>query len=287
MLKPVKQKIRLRVLFSTVMIGYLLNNLLPRAGELGRSFALAKVERIKVGSVLAATAAERAMDVITLLLLVLIVPILYTGPLMETFPWLRLAQWIGFGGSALAVGVVVAAVLRRDLAVKVMKSFLQVFPDGVALKLFQFGDSLIDGVMFIREPRTFGPIFLLTMGTWIPYALMIYCGFEAFGLHHSLSIGAAVVVLAISSIGVAIPTPGGAGSYHLFVVGALTGLYGIERSLALSFATTVHGVIWLGTCLVGLVFLVVDQVRIADAMGKGKVTGTASTEGVRSQGARS
>lgn len=46
LLAPMKEGIGLRNLFSGVMIGYFVNNLLPRAGEIARPYAIGKLERI-------------------------------------------------------------------------------------------------------------------------------------------------------------------------------------------------------------------------------------------------
>ena len=59
LLDPIKQGIGLRNLFSGVMVGYFFNNILPRAGELARPYALAKLESIPKGAAFGTIVVER------------------------------------------------------------------------------------------------------------------------------------------------------------------------------------------------------------------------------------
>jgi hypothetical protein len=45
-------------------------------------------------------------------------------------------------------------------------------------------------------------------------------------------------------------------------VAVLTGLYGVARDTAVSYAALVHGAVYIGSCASGIVFLVLDQKRI-------------------------
>jgi uncharacterized membrane protein YbhN (UPF0104 family) len=48
--------------------------------------------------------------------------------------------------------------------------------------------------------------------------------------------------MTLSSFGVILPTPGAAGSYHLFFSKALVALYDVPQSAALACATAVHAI---------------------------------------------
>src|SRR5512140_3574978 len=88
LLDPIKADIGLRNLFSGVMIGYLMNNVLPRAGELARPYSIGKLEGISKSSALGTIVVERIMDSVSFLLLLAVVPFIYDGPLRASFPWL-------------------------------------------------------------------------------------------------------------------------------------------------------------------------------------------------------
>ena len=50
------------------------------------------------------------------------------------------------------------------------------------------------------------------------YVAIIWAAFHGFGMagRYGLGLGAALVIMVLSSVGVLIPTPGSAGSYHAF-----------------------------------------------------------------------
>jgi glycosyltransferase 2 family protein len=263
MLKPVKRSMGKMNLFSSIMIGYLLNNLLPRVGEVSRSIALARMESISVSSVLAATAAERLLDMMTLALLLVLLPIAYQSPLGSVFPWLAEAQTLATIFSIAAIVGILVVVFSRRLTERFITVILRPLPEKFGLRLRGIAGRFLDGLMFLRDPSTFLPIFLYTVPIWGLYVLMHYAGFLAFGLEGRLTMSAALVVLTISTVGVAIPSPGGTGTFHFFMVAALTGLYSVTPETAMSLAAVEHAAMFVGTSLVGLGFFLKDQRKLA------------------------
>ncbi|HEY4613760.1 MAG TPA: lysylphosphatidylglycerol synthase transmembrane domain-containing protein, partial [Bacteroidota bacterium] len=64
---PIKPNASLRNLFSAVMIGYMVNNVIPRAGELVRPYVAGKLEHISKSSALGTVVLERILDTVTFL----------------------------------------------------------------------------------------------------------------------------------------------------------------------------------------------------------------------------
>ena len=69
---------------------------------------------------------------------------------------------------------------------------------------------------------------------------MIYIPFLAMSETNSLDFIDAVTIMAIGSLGIVFPSPGGIGTYHAIVIGILTGIYGISRDISITFAYVVH-----------------------------------------------
>ena len=266
LLEPMKPAIGLRNLFSGVMVGYMMNNVLPRAGELVRPYVIGKLESISKSAAFGTIVVERILDTVSFLLLVAAMPVLYNGPLTESFPWLTRAGVILTCIMVPAVALLIALMMRRDWADRLLGLFTHLLPERFARRVQGLFHSFLDGFQFVKNPGNFLVIFILSALIWFLYAAMTYAGFLALGLQNAIGFRGAVVTLAISSIGVSMPTPGSTGTYHAFASQALIRLYAIDQVTALSFATLTHATGFIGATVVGLYFFLKDKVSFAEAM---------------------
>jgi uncharacterized protein (TIRG00374 family) len=266
LLEPVKGGIGVRNLFSSVMIGYMVNNLLPRAGEIARPYAIGKLENLSKSAALGTIVVERIMDTFSFLILIVAIPLVYHGPVAKAFPWLHGAGVVLALVTAGLVAVLVAMMVRRDWTTKVLRIAGGVLPAKFARRLERIGHSFLDGFLFLTRPGRFFVVGILSVLVWSLYALMTYTALFAFGLQDSVGLGGAVVLLTIASIGVAIPTPGATGSYHMFASQTLVRLFGVDQELALSFATVTHAAGFVSITLAGLLYLLRDHITVSEAM---------------------
>jgi uncharacterized protein (TIRG00374 family) len=273
LLAPMKEGIGLRNLFSGVMIGYFVNNLLPRAGEIARPYAIGKLERISGSAALGTVVVERVMDTMTFLFLVFAAPLVYSGPLLESFPWLRSGGIVLLIVTLPIVLLLVVLMMRRDWTDRVLAALARLVPEKAGTHLRQIVHSFLDGFQFVRRPWMALRILLLTGVIWGLYMASLYIAFSAFSPDIHLGWGAAWVLLAISSIGVAIPTPGGTGTYHAFSARTLTLLFQVDAAVALSYATATHAVNFIGTTIIGLVFFLRDHMTFAETVKPGATEG--------------
>lgn len=264
LLEPIKPAIGMRSLVSGVMVGYMVNNVLPRAGELVRPYTINKLEGVPKSAAFGTIIVERIIDTIAFLALVALVPLLYNGPLRETFPWLEDARFIVSVVTVAFALVLVVMMVRRDWTDKLITLLANVLPKRLALLLEQLTHQFLDGFLFLKRPKHFGLIFVQSVAIWYLYICMIYVAFFAFDLN--LDFNAAIVVQTISSIGVAIPTPGGTGSYHMFASQSLSKLFGVSDTIALSYATVTHGFGYVGTTIIGAYFFLKDHIKVSEAV---------------------
>jgi uncharacterized protein (TIRG00374 family) len=148
----------------------------------------------------------------------------------------------------------VVMMMRRDWTDRfVLRPLGSLLPSRLRGRLDMQVHAFLDGFLFLKDPASFAVIFIGSVLVWFLYILMTYVAFFAFDLG-ALGMRAAVVVLTISSIGVAIPTPGGTGSYHAFTSQTLIRLFGVDQSRALGYATLTHAVGFIGVTVVGLYY---------------------------------
>ena len=98
-----------------------------------------------------------------------------------------------------------------------------------------------EGILSLRKVKNL-PLFLLyTIGIWGSFFLEFYVAFFSFGFSSHLGVVAALVMFAVGSIAVIVPTPNGAGPWHFAIITMMV-LYGVGKEDAGIFALLVHGI---------------------------------------------
>jgi hypothetical protein len=266
LLRPIKRDLKFRNLFSATIVGYMLNNLFSRLGEIARPYAIAKLEGISRSAALGTILVERIFDVLSFMVVVGLIPLVYSGPLTQVFPWLEeTGIWVTVVTLAI-LALFTFLMMRRDIVVRVLNFITRHLSPNKAKLVEHITHSFLDGFLFLKEPKNYFMIGILSVLVWGFYIIMQFLPFYAFDMteKYSLDMGTALVVQAISSIGFILPTPGGTGSYHYFVIQTLTKLYGVGDDVARSYATVTHAIGFIGTILVGFYFFFRDKLHLGD-----------------------
>jgi len=252
------QRIGLYPLFSSLLIGYMANCFVPaHLGELLRAYVIGKREKIPGSLAFATIALERIIDVFTLLLITAATLILKPFPEGVTIPdWVGTSGYLMFLAASLLFGFLILLKKKTELAIKIAHFFLRPFRANFSSKIEQMLLDFTRGLVPLKHKFDYIIVFFTSIIMWAFYALVIYFGFLAFDFigTYSLNAYAAIVVLIITTISIVVPSsPGYLGTYHYLCVLSL-GLYGIEKSAALSFASIVHGISFVPIIIVGLLF---------------------------------
>ena len=266
LLRPVKQRLKFRNLFSSMMVGYMLNNVLPRIGELARPYAIGKLEGVSRSAALGTVFIERIFDILSFMVVVALIPVFYTGPLTQVFPWLeQTGIWLTFT-SLVFLAIFTFLMMRRDIVVRILNFVTKYLSPRRAQLVEHITHSFLDGFLFLKEPKLYFMIAFLSVMVWVFYIIMLFIPFYAFRMTeiYMLDMRTALVVQAISTLGFILPTPGGTGSYHYFTIQTLTKLYGVSDEIARSYATVTHAIGFLGTMLVGIYFFVRDKLHLSE-----------------------
>jgi glycosyltransferase 2 family protein len=117
-----------------------------------------------------------------------------------------------------------------------------------------------DGFLSIFRLRNKGLFIFYSLTIWALYFLMSYTVILAFEQTKHLGLDAVLSMFAIGSIAMAVPLPGGTGSYHVLVPQGLVFLYNIPQADAVAFTFIFHG--WQTAVLIagGAISLIVTSV---------------------------
>lgn len=249
LLRPVKPGIGFSHLFSTIIIGWTTNNLLPaRVGELVRAYLIGKRESISKSASLATIVVERILDSFILLTFLFASMLLLAHP-MET---------LSFGLYVLAAFILILVILvfmtfKNDLALVYFKKFTRILPDRFSTSAIRLFESFLKGLASLRDARLTLKGLTLTGGVWSIEALVYYLILRSFGL--ILPVYAATVLLAVVNIGVILPSaPGALGTFQFFCVLGLN-FFAVDKSTALALSVILQSVMWFPVTLLGLGFL--------------------------------
>jgi uncharacterized protein (TIRG00374 family) len=275
LLSPVKENIPYRNLFSAVMIGFMVNNVLPRVGEVTRAFAIGRSEQISKSSAFGTVVIERILDMVTFLFILCIVLFLYPNTLDPFFNNVQSIRPVFFVGSILFLGIFVVLYFKGESLFGLLTVLKRFVPKRFEAKYQSLVDSFLSGFGVAKMHNKLAMIVVLSFLIYFFYALSMYVPFYAFGAlaHHNLDFGASVILLTISTIAFAFPAPGALGTYHSFVTIALVSLYGVDRPTALSYTIITHEVGYIITTIVGLYYFFKDHLRVSEV-----VNGTSDNE---------
>lgn len=243
--------------FSALMIGYLLNNLLPaRAGDFARAIELGRTEKISRTKVFATLVTERTLDLLAALSILALVLLSYPA----------LPAWLKSAGIAVAMVaggaatfLVVAHLTGRRWLPGLVSLVARRFPHPVRAKLDQMTLSALDGIAGMFRPARAAGFLLLTVLLWVIEVAIVYL--VGGSLQLELPPGNALFVLLVLAIGSMVPSsPGFVGTYEFFGVAALA-LVGIQGSMALAFVVLLHVLTLLGSTLIGVCCLLFRRTR--------------------------
>ncbi|MEK6565175.1 MAG: lysylphosphatidylglycerol synthase transmembrane domain-containing protein, partial [Bacteroidota bacterium] len=271
LLSPIKPNLSKRNLFSAVLIGYMINNVLPRVGELVRPYVIGKLENISKSSAFGTVVVERILDFMTFYFLVLVVMFLYPGALDPFINYFNLPRPVLI---LVAVGFFLLFAFlffKGDAIFKVLSMATRILPERYHGRIDKLRDSFLSGFGVSKMKEHFLMLFILSLLLQGTYAVGLFIPFYAFDsirpLH--LDFGASVVLLTISSIAYVLPAPGAMGTYHSLLTVALVNLYSVDRITALSYSIVTHEVGYIVTMAVGLWFFLKDHVRVSDVALQG------------------
>jgi uncharacterized protein (TIRG00374 family) len=273
LLAPVRRGVPFRPMFVAVIVGYLTSWTIPgRIGELVRPMLLSQRERLPLGPCIGSVVGDRVLDGATVVALFAVGAWLSPpdGAAAES------ATLIRSGAMTLFVGAVLFVVAMLGISATGGRARGWLARRGRTVSWI--GNSILSvssGMDALRSPRLLLLILVYSVLSWVTIALGTWAMVWSVGVR--VPLGAILFIMPILVLGVAVPTPGGAGSYHgAMKVGLL--LYAVGETQAASAAIVAHLIILVPTILLGMVLIWTEKIswrEVIDAARNFKSLGEA------------
>ena len=220
MLEPLGFKPKYTNSVLAVLVGYLVNLAIPRAGEISRATVMANYEKIPFEKGFGTIVAERIADLIMMLSIVAIT-------LFVQFDFIYDLLTKNFNPTKIIIGLTVLI-----LGFYILTSYIKKAKSGFLLKIKTFVAGLLEGVTSIFKMKNKWAFIFHTVFIWVMYVAMFWATIPAIeGLH--VPFGGILIGFIAGGFSIA-ATNGGIGLYPIAVAGALA-LFDVPTEPATAF----------------------------------------------------
>lgn len=236
--------------FGTLSIGYFLSNITPaRLGDLVRPYLLGTLEKIPVARAYSTLVIERALDGLTVVLLLLLLL-----PFIPHLDQQYVNAGIVLGVTGVGLFVVLAIIsLRPELGVNFLRKLASPFKFLDREGLWQFIGNLIDGFSVVRSPRPIALAGFWSLEVWLVASFLAWLTMFSLGINN-LPFTAGILIQVATGLAVTFAaSPGQLGVFHLVAKYVLITLYNVPPAQALAYAFILHGISYLMLTLLGLI----------------------------------
>lgn len=236
-LEPLGENPRTSHCVYSIFISYAASLVVPRIGEVSRCGVLSRYDGVSFAKSLGTVVTERLIDSLCVALITG-TTLLLQAPVFATFfeetgtDVGRYTQLFASAHFYLVIICLIAMCLLAFFLIRNVAAFARL--RGILHQVWE-------GILSLRKVKNL-PLFLLyTIGIWGSFFLEFYVAFFSFGFSSHLGVVAALVMFAVGSIAVIVPTPNGAGPWHFAIITMMV-LYGVGKEDAGIFALLVHGI---------------------------------------------
>ena len=251
--------------FFATTVGYMLSTILPiRASDVARPALLARRTPLRFSGALGSVLIERVLDLFSILLL---------------FVAFAVRRWNEFSSNewffvikagAIACGVLLAIMtffmaglyFFRPTIRRVHEILGRILPKRFRGAWMNFFDKFVDTFRIMKHPNAAPIVIACTVGIWL--CLTTQFIFTVLALHHPLPWDSSIFVTGITTVGIAIPTPGGVGGFHKACQLVLTHFYDFDVDSSVATAVLFHVVGTLPVLVTGLLLFAREGVRWRD-----------------------
>lgn len=239
--------------YHAVMVGYLVNLLIPRAGEVARCGVLSRTNGISIGHLFGTVLLERSIDLlflgITIFLAFFIENQLFLALAGELVDLERLAEKF-WNNLPIFIGGLVVFVLFSFILLRNYRNH------GIIRKFQNFGRQFLTGLNSISRLKSPSGFWISSVLIWVIYFITMLTVSLGIQSTANLTPGEVLLVMVMGTIGMVAPVQGGIGTFHALVAYILI-QFGITESDGKIFAAIIHGTQVIMVLIAGLISWIV------------------------------
>ena len=251
---PMGYKSSFKNQYHSIMIGYLVNMTIPRAGEFSRAVMLKRSDNIPIGPGFGTIVTERIIDIIIMFSLAALAILISPNETSIIFKRIK-ESFVGTSSEDGGSGFWMYALIVFGL---ILLGLL--FITRIRQRILEFLNSLKEGLSSIFKVKQYWAYLFHTLIIWISYLVMFALPFYAIEGTSNVPFSGMLLAFSFGALGISF-TNGGMGAYPL-LIGITTAYYlqkqGVENADAIGNALGM--VIWatqtIFLILLGLISLV-------------------------------
>lgn len=236
-------------------MGYFVNSFTPKLGEIMRCTTLHKKDGVPIANSLGTVVSERVYDLIILFLGLIIVFFFELNRLGHILDGLLQTISNLFSTNSLLTLLIAAGLTALSYAL-----FRYLLKKGLFNRITLFISDMMKTVRATFRIKNYRGFLLLTVLIWIALIAMNYCFLMSLPETNQHSLYFAIVVLFVGSIGWALPSPGGIGTTHFFIL-QLFLAFNLTESAGIAFGVISNGLTFLYTIVFGVLALILNTFK--------------------------
>ncbi len=257
-------------LFRLRVIGFTLNNIIPgRLGIFLRAYILGEKKKISKVAVGATVGVERIFDGLALVLFLVVISFFVSLPEgAELTGWVEVIRWVSMGIFLFCLLGLVFITFRPGITRKMGMVLIRRLPSKSNLKSDEWHDAAIIGLKVPRQPGRLFAVSATSLLVWLCEGSMFYLISLGFDLEQPFHVMLLVMCVATLSWFVLV-APGGVGTFDWFGRETLV-VFGVSMAAASAAILSIHAALLLPVIALGLLFLWMENISMAQVIGGGK-----------------
>jgi uncharacterized protein (TIRG00374 family) len=246
--------------YHALMIGYLINFTIPRAGEASRAAMLYRSDEIPFSTSFGSVMSERAVDLIILISLTIITALIGYADFFEIVNQIKMNQKPGSSANVSSFPWKMIILSLMGIGAVIL-TYLFIKKEVFRIKLIGFIKEVLAGLFSIFKLKQPLAYICHTILIWSCFVLMFALPFYALEQTNHFPVTGIFIGFIAGSIGIII-TPGGIGTYPM-MVSLVVGFYiGKEYENGLGIGNALGWIMWLSQTLMTIILGVISFILL-------------------------